>query len=107
MLVTEDITRWTELNLEFHAALWASQDLTRLAQLIKTLRDASAPYVSLSLYFQPSHIGPSNVEHGEMLELYRKRDVERATEQTLAHLDGTLRIIVDAIADSQKDSTPV
>ena len=104
MLVTEDITRWTELNLEFHAALWASQESTRLAQLVKTLRDASAPYVSLSLYFRPSHIAPSNTEHSDMLELYRQRDIKRATTQTIEHLDGTLRIIVDAIADAQKDA---
>ncbi len=45
MLQTQDVTRWTELNLEFHAALWASQEHSRLAHLIKTLRDSAAPYM--------------------------------------------------------------
>jgi DNA-binding GntR family transcriptional regulator len=100
MLQTQDVTRWTELNLEFHAALWASQEHSRLAHLVKTLRDSAAPYISLSLYMSPEHIAQSNAEHAEILSQYRQRDAETAKRQTIHHLDDTLKIIVRAIDSS-------
>jgi DNA-binding GntR family transcriptional regulator len=89
------------LNQAFHAALWASQDDSRLAHLIKTLRDASGPYIALSLYMRPVHVDVSNQEHSKMLDEYRARDVAAARKHTEAHLDATLRIIVKAIEQSE------
>ncbi|NTX25691.1 GntR family transcriptional regulator [Burkholderia pyrrocinia] len=100
MLQTQDVTRWTELNLEFHAALWASQANSRLAHLVKTLRDAAAPYIALSLYMSPEHIARSNTEHDDILTQYKQRDAEAAKHQTILHLDDTLEIIVRAIDNS-------
>jgi DNA-binding GntR family transcriptional regulator len=97
MQQTDDVAQWTELNLEFHAALWASQEHTRLARIVGTLRDSAGPYVSLSLYVSPQHIAVSNEEHAELLKHYRKRDTDSAVRQTLEHLDATLRTIVQSI----------
>ncbi len=97
MLQTQDVARWTELNLEFHALLWASQSHTRLARLVDTLRDASGPYISLSLHVSPEHIARSNEEHAQLLAHYRARDTAAAMRQTIDHLDATLRIIVHSI----------
>jgi DNA-binding GntR family transcriptional regulator len=98
MLQTDDVAQWTELNLEFHAALWASQQHTRLARIVGTLRDSAGPYVSLSLYVSPQHIAASNEEHAQLLKLYRNRDAESAVRQTITHLDATLRTIVQSIS---------
>ncbi|CAG2155289.1 hypothetical protein LMG26411_04870 [Cupriavidus numazuensis] len=106
MLNTMEVTRWTELNLAFHAALWASQEHSRLAHLVKTLRDSSAPYISLSLYMCPEHLALSNAEHAEMLAQYRQRDVEAAKRQTVHHLDETLKVIVQVIQQSDASSAP-
>ncbi|WP_287496409.1 GntR family transcriptional regulator [Pandoraea sp. CB10b_02] len=101
MLATTDVVKWTELNQAFHAALWASQDHSRLAHLIKTLRDASGPYIALSLYMRPVHVDVSNQEHQKMLDEYRARDVAAARRHTEDHLDATLRIIVKAIEQTE------
>jgi DNA-binding GntR family transcriptional regulator len=104
MLETSDVSRWTELNQAFHAALWASQDDSRLAHLIKTLRDASGPYIALSLYMRPVHVNVSNTEHRRMLQDYKKRNVEAARRHTLEHLKATLRIIVAAIEKTEAEN---
>jgi DNA-binding GntR family transcriptional regulator len=104
MLATSDVVKWTELNQAFHAALWASQDNSRLAHLIKTLRDASGPYIALSLHMRPVHVDVSNREHRTMLEEYRARDVDAARRHTQAHLDATLRIIVEAIEQAEAEA---
>lgn len=102
MLQTDDVAQWTELNLEFHAALWSSQEHTRLARIVGTLRDSAGPYVSLSLFVSPQHIAVSNEEHAELLKHYRNRDVESAVRQTLEHLDATLRTIVQSISSNSE-----
>lgn len=107
MLRTADVARWTELNREFHAALYASQEHTRLAHLVKTLRDAATPYIALSLFMRPEHIAASNIDHAEILDHYRQRDVERAKEHEISHLEATLAIIVEAIEKSGSDQVAV
>jgi len=97
MIDTQDIARWTSMNLAFHATLWISQDHSRLAHLLKTLRDSSAPYIALSLHTDHAHLSHSNLEHAEILASYQQRDVERAQQQTVHHLDETLRAIVRMI----------
>ncbi|AJF01307.2 GntR family transcriptional regulator [Pandoraea apista] len=104
MLATTDVAKWTELNQAFHAALWASQDNSRLAHLIKTLRDASGPYIALSLYMRPVHVDVSNQEHQKMLDEYRARDVAATRRHTEDHLDATLRIIVKAIEQTEAEA---
>lgn len=104
MLATSDVAKWTELNQAFHAALWASQDNSRLAHLIKTLRDASGPYIALSLYMRPIHVDVSNQEHQKMLDEYRARDVAAIRRHTEDHLDATLRIIVKAIEQTEAEA---
>lgn len=97
MLSTTDVEHWTELNLEFHASLWASQESSRLSNLVKTLRDSAAPYIALSLHMSPQHIEHSNAEHEEILTHYRSRNMEAAKQQVLHHLDETLVTITQAI----------
>lgn len=97
MLGTQDIAHWTELNLAFHAALWVSQQNSRLAYLVKTLRDSSAPYIALSLHVSPQHIAHSNAEHAQILKHYQSRDLEAAKNQVVHHLDETLVTIMRAI----------
>lgn len=104
MVATTDVVKWTELNQAFHAALWASQDNSRLAHLIKTLRDASGPYIALSLYMRPVHVDVSNKEHQKMLDEYRARDIAATRRHTVDHLDATLHIIIKAIEQTEAEA---
>jgi len=84
----------------------ARATISSIAHLVKTLRDSSAPYISLSLYMSPEHLALSNAEHAEILAQYKQRDVEAAKRQTAHHLDETLKIIVQVIEHSNiRDSS--
>src|SRR5690606_29175465 len=97
MLQTTDVTRWTELNLQFHEVLCTTREHSRLAYMVRTLRDWSAPYIALSLYMKPEHIAASNIEHAQILSLYQRRNVKGVVKQTVAHLKATLKVILLAI----------
>ena len=96
MLETQDIPTWTELNREFHAALNESDDHRRLTVILNGLRDSAAVYVGLSLVASPERIPESNAQHGELVRLYRNRDVEAAVDLTLTHLRITFATIEEA-----------
>ncbi|PLQ00260.1 GntR family transcriptional regulator [Cupriavidus pauculus] len=106
MLDTVDVVAWTEFNRQFHAVLFESQEETRLANFVKTLRDAATPYIALSLFMRPEHIAASNLEHAEILDHYRQKDVQRAKQHEVEHLGATLKIIVEAIEKADNGHPP-
>lgn len=93
MELTDEISTWTELNREFHAALNESDDQSRLTVILNGLRDSASAYVGLSLGASPERIVESNVEHARLVELYRNRDTEAAVTLTVQHLRTTLTTI--------------
>jgi DNA-binding GntR family transcriptional regulator len=93
---TKDLSAWAELNRQFHAMLTTADDSSRLANILTVLRDSASTYVTLSLAANTQRLADSNVEHAELVALYRERDVERAVELTIRHLQTTLDTIVEA-----------
>jgi DNA-binding GntR family transcriptional regulator len=102
-----DMSTWVTLNRDFHAVFSEVDDTSRLAGILAGLRDSAAGYVAVSLDARPAHIPESNVEHRELLEIYRRRDVEEAVRVTVAHLLSTLAIIETAAEKGMLDSVPV
>lgn len=96
MEATSEMSQWVTLNRDFHAVFNETDDSSRLATILAGLRDSAAGYVAISLDARPVHIGEANEEHRELLEIYRRRDVEAAVEVTLNHLRSTLTIIEEA-----------
>ncbi|MDR0345783.1 MAG: GntR family transcriptional regulator [Nocardiopsaceae bacterium] len=96
MEAISDTGPWSALNRDFHTTLNEAQKGTRLSKILDGLRDSATPYVALSLSAGPSHVEQSNIEHAELLSLYRKKAVEEAVELTLAHLKATLAVIEQA-----------
>jgi len=95
MAEEEDLSRWAELNREFHATLFSPAADTRLAGIVAGLRDSATPFVALSLR-KPSQRESSNAEHAELLGLLRAGDVAAAEDLTRRHLEATLRVIEDS-----------
>ncbi|HEY0249224.1 MAG TPA: GntR family transcriptional regulator [Gryllotalpicola sp.] len=93
---TDDIVVWSELNKQFHAVLAESDQGSRLSSILTGMRDASSAYVSLSLGADTRRTTESNVEHGELVELYRRGDADAAVALTVQHLRTTLGVIEDA-----------
>lgn len=90
---TSDIVRWSQLNGQFHALLSGPDQDIRTARLVESLRDASMPYVALSLYGREDELARSNVDHRLIIDAYRLRDLARATELNDIHLQATIKII--------------
>lgn len=95
-----DLSRWAELNREFHSTLFAPAEGSRLADIVAGLRDSATPYVALSLR-EPDQREDSNAEHAELLALLGALNIDVAEELTRRHLSATLRIIERSWGDSE------
>jgi DNA-binding GntR family transcriptional regulator len=91
-----NLSVWVDLNREFHAIFSEIDDGSRLAGILASLRDSASAYVSLSLEARPEQVPDANVEHAELVRLYRGRDADGAVELTLRHLCSTLAAIEEA-----------
>jgi DNA-binding GntR family transcriptional regulator len=91
----DDLSRWAELNREFHAVLFSPAAGSRLAEIVAGLRDSATPFVALSLR-KPHQREDSNAEHGRLIELLRAGDIDAAEELSRRHLAATLRIIEES-----------
>lgn len=90
---TTDITLWSKLNGRFHALLSGTEQEIRTIRLVEGLRDASMPYVALSLYGREDELSRSNEDHKRIIDAYRKQDLEQATKLNDLHLQATIEII--------------
>jgi len=93
---TDDVSEWSELNRRFHAVFFERDQDSRLAQILTGLRDSASAYVGLSLGASPERVAESDAEHGQLIELYRKQDVDGAVKLTVQHLHTTLATIEEA-----------
>jgi DNA-binding GntR family transcriptional regulator len=88
-----DLSAWVDLNRDFHAVFCEPDSNSKLAGILATLRDSASVYVGLSLKARPQQVPEANVEHAELIRLYRKRDAETIVGLTLEHLRSTLSAI--------------
>lgn len=93
MLEVEDDAEWVKRNREFHAILLKAADSKHLVAVIRSLRNASAMQVALSLKAERSQIERSNIEHEGILKAFRDRDVATAVQLTKQHLRTTLDLV--------------
>lgn len=88
-----DMGRWADLNRRFHGALVSDLDGTRLARILKGLRDSAAPYIGLALQAPESQLGDANRDHQLLLSVLADRDGERAAEITVNHAALTIKVL--------------
>ena len=93
MQTETNLSAWVDLNRGFHAIFSEPDNKSKLAGILATLRDSASAYVSLSLEARPQQVPEANVEHAELIQLYRKRDTEAIERLTLRHLRSTLSAI--------------
>jgi DNA-binding GntR family transcriptional regulator len=90
----QDPSRWSQLNTEFHAVLYAPSRRQRLLNLIRTLRTNVDRY--LRLYISVMHRKQySQKEHRKILEAVRRKDTAGAVAALEEHLDIACRMLVD------------
>lgn len=101
---------WSEENRAFHRALEAGCDNRQLVATMAKLADLSLSYVSLSVAVSEARKAQASDEHFELLDLYRRRDWEAATEVTLRHIKATHELVRSALSNlgaTGTDGTPV
>lgn len=93
---TESVSAWAELNRQFHNTLAESNKGSRLSNILNGLRDTSSTFVGMSLAASPERIIEADVQHAELIELFRRGDVEGAVRLSIEHLHSTIDTIEEA-----------
>lgn len=84
--------RWSELNLEFHLALYRPARMPRLLRMIEELVRGTDRYLRVSVSALLGRDRPLR-EHREILESARARNVRQSVRRLEAHIDRTLQTV--------------
>ena len=88
-----DVAEWVQLNRKLHNSLADAARSPRAAVIVRSLQDAAAPQVALSIKADMRRMTDGNAEHAALLEAIEKRDADRAAAVTSAHLQATVLAI--------------
>jgi DNA-binding GntR family transcriptional regulator len=92
----KSIDRIIALNARFHATLYAPCRKERTLALISTLRLNFERYLRFT-WEETHHLGQSQQEHRQILELCRVRDIEGACSLLQRHIAGTGALLVERL----------
>ena len=84
--------QWSELNLEFHLALYRPAGLPRLVRMVEDLIRGSDRYLRVYVSFVVGRDHPLE-EHRQIVQACRAREVARAVRLLEAHIDRTRRAL--------------
>ena len=91
MLDEPQSAEWVDFNRVFHMALYDATVSPRLANIIRSLQDASVMYIGASLKRVPHLREDANQDHAAILAALEARDTEAAVKAILKHLEVSLR----------------
>ena len=80
-----DVTRWAELNWEFHAVLYMAANRPRLLMMINALHTNIDRYVRRAMA-KMDYLEHSQKEHSQLLDACRRRDTQAAVELLQQHI---------------------
>jgi DNA-binding GntR family transcriptional regulator len=92
-------TLWTELNLEFHLALYRAAGRPRLLRMIEDLIRGTDRYLRVYISFIVGRDDPLE-EHRQILRACRERDVARAVRLLEGHIERTQKALEGAGGES-------
>jgi DNA-binding GntR family transcriptional regulator len=96
-----DAGRWLDLNWEFHSCLYSPAERHKLLSLINNLHINVNRYIRIYLELM-NYEERSQKEHYEILDAYRKKDVECAVEATVKHLQHASNQLVNYLSENIK-----
>lgn len=97
---TDDINEWVSLNGEFHGIFWDGVRDSMTYQIVENLRLNAYAYIAFSLHLYKSHIKTSNQDHKNLLEFFKKRELENVINLNKKHTLNTLEIIKNTLLKS-------
>jgi DNA-binding GntR family transcriptional regulator len=97
-----DVAEWALHNATFHSILAEASGMPILTSILEKLRNLSTMYVASFVDRHPDRVRQANDEHRSLLEACEARDVARAQELEVAHLQHTLIIGSDQLPSSRE-----
>ncbi len=82
---------WVALNRQFHMAIYERSDMSRLVSLIGSLQDASVMAISARLQRMPGVRETANLEHSQLLDAMRRKNLDEASAVLQYHLSLSIR----------------
>jgi DNA-binding GntR family transcriptional regulator len=98
--------QWAQANRDFHLTLDAACDNGQLVATMSRLADLSRGYVALSVASSAARERQANDEHLDLVEMYKRRDVEAAIEASLRHIGETHRLVQEVFQQATEPSEP-
>lgn len=92
-----EIEHWTEFNWQFHSALYASANRPETMKVLEALHNKCDRYIRLQL-LGADHIERAQKEHGELIELCRKRKKRAAKGLLHQHIVGVEQDLVEQLS---------
>jgi DNA-binding GntR family transcriptional regulator len=94
------VDRLILLNAQFHRVLYAPARRPRTLTMVETLRLGFERYLRYT-WESTSHLHRSQEEHRQLLELCKRKDVERACALLRDHISATGMLLVQSLAAVQ------
>lgn len=99
-----DVSKWGELNWEFHSALYAPAERPVTMGILQRLHQQSDRYLRMQLALTHGETR-ANDEHRAIAAAARARDVKRASHLMRDHITGAGRLLL-AFLGKQRDDEP-
>lgn len=106
MSTVEDEREWLELNNSFHLRQYEASGWPKLCSILANIRDASSGYMHMVI-FEARKSGRSAIEHRQILDAIKARDVTAAQKAIIDHLHQTVEQVIESLETSEHvGSTP-
>jgi DNA-binding GntR family transcriptional regulator len=105
-LRTGDVSKWGELNWQFHASLYAPADRPITMSIVQRLHQQSDRYLRMQLALTHGETR-ANEEHRAIADAARARDTKRACQLVRDHIAGAGRSLIAFLRDRREDEVAV
>lgn len=105
-LRTGDVSKWGELNWQFHASLYAPADRPITMSIVQRLHQQSDRYLRMQLALTHGETR-ANEEHRAIADAARAQDTKRACQLVRDHIAGAGRSLIAFLRDRREDELAV
>lgn len=105
MNTVEDEREWLELNNSFHFRQYEASGWPKLCSILANIRDASSGYMHMVI-FEARKSGRSAVEHKQILDAIKARNVKAAQKAIVDHLHQTVEQVMKSLEAAENDGSP-
>lgn len=94
-----DITRWIQLNWDFHKTIYRPSGMHRLLDTVTSLNANVTRYVTLSGWWSIDYLSKPQQEHWQILDYCKQQEIDLAVRLLEIHLGGPIAHLRKVAAD--------